>query len=63
MDDLTAQLKLNETHQSADLESKIAERKRRKQLALRQDFENKRIQELKVGDATQGSPAKKFIIC
>ena len=43
-------LKQNETHQTADLENKIAERRRRQQLALRQDYENKRMQQLKVGD-------------
>ena len=41
-------LKQNETHQTADLENKIAERRRRQQLALRQDYENKRMQQLKV---------------
>ena len=40
-------LKQNESHQTADLESKIAERKRRQQIALRQEYENKRMQELK----------------
>ena len=48
MESLRAQLKLSEAQQSAGLEGKISERKRRKRLALRQEVENRRIQELKV---------------
>ena len=47
MEALNMKLKQNESHQTADLESKIAERKRRQQIALRQEYENKRMQELK----------------